>query len=134
MASIANITFTCEDPGALADFWAEVLEYEHEELPPALLEAYLEAGGDPNDAAALVDPAGGGPRLYFTRGEPTPTESIPIHLDLEVEDREAAIQRLVGLGATEIETTSRSIGPMTETWTVLEDPAGNGFCVQAPPA
>lgn len=133
-ASIGNVTFACDDPDRLATFWAAALDYEREELPPELLEAWLDAGGDPNDAAAIVDPTGEGPRLYFQKKPKTPTESIPIHLDLTTDDREATVAELIELGATEVETKTREIGPHAETWTVMEDPENNGFCVQAPEA
>lgn len=132
MTSIGNITFACDDPGALADFWAAALDYELEELPAELEEALLDAGRDPNDAAAIVDPDGEQPRLFFKKMPKTETESIPIHLDLNTDDRNATVDRLVELGAKKVETKTQQIGPVTETWTVMEDPEGNGFCVQAP--
>lgn len=132
MADIANITFACDDPATLAEFWAAALDYEVQSFPPELEEAWVEAGHDPNGAAAIVDPEGIQPRLYFNKMEKTPTESIPIHLDLDTADREATVDRLVKLGATEVETKTREFGPVSETWTVMQDPEGNGFCVQSP--
>lgn len=130
MARIANITFTCADPAALCSFWVEALGYEVQEAPPEFMELWLAAGRDPNGAAAAVDPAGVGPRLFFNKDEKTETTSIPIHLDLAVEDREAEVERLVGLGASVVETKERTTGEWVETWTVMRDPEGNGFCVQ----
>jgi hypothetical protein len=40
---------------------------------------------------------------------------------------ELAVKRLSGLGATVVETKTGTFG---ETWTVMRDPEGNGFCVQ----
>jgi hypothetical protein len=94
------------------------------------MELWLAAGRDPNGAAAIVDPEGRGTRIFFNKAEKTPTDSIPIHLDLNAEDREAEVARLVSLGATEVETKTRTTGPYTEVWTVMKDPEGNGFCVQ----
>jgi hypothetical protein len=130
MATLGNITFACESPNRLADFWAAALGYVKQELPPEVMEAWLAAGGDPDGAAAAVDPEGIGPRLFFEKKSKTPTETIPIHLDLDAPDREYEVKRLVGLGAREVETRTRTIGPHTETWTVMQDPEGNGFCVQ----
>jgi hypothetical protein len=79
--------------------------------------------------AGRCHPEGAAPRLLFQRNPKTPTTSIPIHLDLKAEDPEAEVERLVGLGATIVETKSRSIGPFTENWTVMQDPERNGFCV-----
>jgi hypothetical protein len=92
--------------------------------------AWIAAGRGANDAAAAVDPAGRGPRLYFQRTPKTSTDAIPIHLDLNAADREAEVARLVGLGATVVETRRRATGDITEIWTVMRDPEGNGFCVQ----
>ena len=130
MASLGNITFACEDPDRLAGFWAAALGYVKQEAPPGFMEALLAAGRDPNGAAAIVDPEGRGPRLFFEKKPKSPTTSIPIHLDLNASDREAEVERLVGLGAREVETRTRTTGPYTETWTVMKDPEGNGFCVQ----
>lgn len=133
MASIGNVTFACDDPAALASFWAAAIDYEVEEPPPGLLEAIEAEGGDTSAAAAAVDPAGGGPRLFFKKMPKSATEHVPIHLDLEAADREAAVERLVELGASVVETKTETTGPYTETWTVMRDPEGNGFCVQSPP-
>lgn len=84
---------------------------------------------DPTGWAMLQPPDGGGPRLLFQRRPKSPTESIPIHLDLGADDPPAEIERLVELGATIVEECSHTIGGFTETWTVLRDPEGNGFCV-----
>jgi predicted enzyme related to lactoylglutathione lyase len=130
VASLGNITFACDDPSALSAFWAEALGYQRQEAPPEFMQAWIAAGRDPNDAAAAVDPAGRGPRLYFQRTPKTPTDSIPIHLDLNAEDRESEVARLVRLGATVVETKHRTTGDITEAWTVMRDPEGNGFCVQ----
>ncbi len=130
MARIGNITFACDDPARLADFWADALGYVKQEAPPEFMDEWLAAGRDPNGAAACVDPTGSGPRLYFQQKRKTPTEVVPIHLDLNVEDREAEVERLVGLGATVVETKRQTTGTFTEVWTVMRDPEGNGFCVQ----
>lgn len=133
MTSIANITFACEDPAALAAFWADPVGYELQEAPPGLLEAIEAEGGDPNAAAAAVDPEGRGPRLFFKKMAKSEPEHIPIHLDLNAADREAEVERLSELEATVVETKTETTGPYTETWTVMRDPEVNGFCVQSPP-
>ncbi|WP_331232575.1 VOC family protein [Natronorarus salvus] len=132
MASIGNITFACDDPETLAEFWAGAVDYELQEAPPELREAIEAEGGDLNAAAAAVDPAGRGPRLFFKKMPRSSPEHIPIHLDLDTEDPDAEIERLTELGATVVETKTETTGPYTETWTVMRDPEGNGFCVQSP--
>jgi predicted enzyme related to lactoylglutathione lyase len=44
-----------------------------------------------------------------------------VHLDIETDDVEAEVARLVALGATEVERIS--------TWVVMNDPVGTVFCV-----
>jgi hypothetical protein len=134
VARIGNITFACAEPVRLAEFWAAALGYVPIEVPPEVEESVkheIEAGRlDPTGWAMLVHPEEIGPRLLFQRRPKSPSESIPIHLDINVEDREAEVARLEGLGATVVETKSHAIGSFTETWTVMRDPEGNGFCVQ----
>jgi Glyoxalase-like domain len=133
VADLNNITFACENPVPLSEFWAAALSYQTIETPPEILaevERAIERGElDPTGWAMLVHPEGTGPRLLFQRRPKTPTESIPIHLDLKSEDRRAEVDRLVKLGATEVEERSQKIGPYEEFWTVMRDPEGNGFCV-----
>jgi hypothetical protein len=85
---------------------------------------------DPTGWAMLVPPEANGPRLLFQRRPKTPTQSIPIHLDLSTDDPEKEAERLVGLGATLIERKSSRIGDIEERCIVMRDPEGNGFCVQ----
>lgn len=133
MARLNNITFACEEPVQLAEFWREALSYEHIETPAkvvAEVESAIAAGElDPTGWAMLVSPEGTGPRLLFQRRPKTPTTDIPIHLDLHSEDRAAEVERLTGLGATFVEERSLKIGRFEEFWTVMKDPEGNGFCV-----
>ncbi len=73
MARDVQITFDCADPAALAAFWAEALGYRLQDPPGgfATWDEALEAMGVPpenrNDASAVVDPDGAGPRLFFQR-------------------------------------------------------------------
>lgn len=133
MARLSNITFACENPVPLSEFWAAALGYEPIETPPDVLaevEKAIDRGElDPTGWAMLVHPDGTGPRLLFQRRPKSAPDDIPIHLDLKSGDRHAEVARLVGLGATEVEERSQTIGPYQEFWTVMKDPEGNGFCV-----
>lgn len=101
------VTVDCEDPRALAGFWAQAL--------------HTEIGMDTPDFVILR----GRPRLAFQRvDDPTPGKNR-MHLDLSGGDREAEVERLVGLGAEIVEQQ----GHDDFRWTVLRDPAGNVFCV-----
>ena len=131
MAPIANITFACRDPQRLAAFWAAALGYERQELPDDVLRELRESGFDMTSRDACVDPAGVGPRLFFLKREKTETESIPIHLDIAFDDPDAAVGRLLELGATIKERRSETLaGQWHQQWVVMQDPEGNSFCVQ----
>lgn len=116
MAELQFITFACDDPDHLSEFWRQAVDGERRDLPPSIDEV-------------VVDRPGGGPSLLFKDLPCGSREDLAIHLDLSVEDREEAVERLSGLGAEVRETKSESFDGHTSTWTVMEDPAGNGFCV-----
>jgi predicted enzyme related to lactoylglutathione lyase len=80
------------------------------------------------DRPAEVEP---GDPSYTSLGQPTPGVSLTvqsvgddvprIHLDLETDDVDAEVARLVGLGA--------SVVDRVEDWVILRDPAQVVFCV-----
>jgi predicted enzyme related to lactoylglutathione lyase len=110
-----HVTFACADPQRLAEFWAQLLD-----------------GYSAQPVGESWRASGDGAELFFNRMQKSPTIELPIHLDVNVPDREAELQRLLGLGARLVETKSHSIGELEETWTVMRDPEGNGFCIQTP--
>ena len=116
MTKLKFITFSCDDPERLADFWAAALQGERRGLPDTLDSAVVERPDD-------------GPDLLFNDHPTGPKDDIPVHLDISAEDREATVERLCALGATVRETKTEAYETHTSTWTVLEDPEGNGFCV-----
>src|SRR5439155_545700 len=63
----------------------------------------------------------------------SPEELIERAKDAPPRDREAELARVLELGGRLVETKSHSVGDLEETWTVMRDPEGNGFCVQSPP-
>lgn len=116
MLRLNHITFAAAEPERLAGFWAELLD-----------------GYSTEAAGASWRATGDGPELFFNRMEKSPTIELPIHVDVNVPDFEAERERLLGLGAKLVETKSHRIGELSETWTVMRDPEGNGFCIQSPP-
>jgi predicted enzyme related to lactoylglutathione lyase len=110
-----HITFACEEPERVAEFWSQALD-----------------GYRAEPRGSTFFARGGGPELFFNRMEKSPTIELPIDLDVNVPDREAELERLLGLGAKLVETKSHAIGELSETWTVMRDPEGNGFCIQTP--
>lgn len=116
MAEINNVTFTSLRPEELAEFWTGALGGERRDLPDAV-------------DLLIVDQPDGGPSLVFREGPRGTDRDLPIHVDLVVEDRETAVERLEDLGASVRETRTREGDDHEFVWTVMEDPAGNGFCV-----
>jgi predicted enzyme related to lactoylglutathione lyase len=118
MLSLVHVTFSCDDPARVAEFWSKLLDHE------------TAAAGD---SWLATDPRGEGTRLLFNRMPKSPTIELPIHVDVSVPDREAELARVLELGGHLVETKSHSAGDLEEKWTVMRDPEGNGFCIQSPP-
>ncbi|HEY6797953.1 MAG TPA: VOC family protein [Kineosporiaceae bacterium] len=144
MARDVQITVDCADPARLATFWAEALGYRPQD-PPAGFESWeqaLEAMGVPterrNDASAVVDPQGSGPRLFFQRVPEPKQVKNRVHLDvrgapgLQGEARMAALEaeaeRLVSRGATRLRRYEPA-PPLGSGHIVMADPEGNEFCL-----
>jgi len=144
MARDVQITFDSADPAALSAFWAEALGYRLQDPPPgfATWEQALDAMGVPperrNDASAVVDPEGAGPRLFFQRVPEGKEAKNRVHLDvraapgLQGDARMAAHEveaaRLVALGATRV-ARHEPAPPLGAGHIVMADPEGNEFCL-----
>ncbi|HEY8300533.1 MAG TPA: VOC family protein [Jatrophihabitans sp.] len=143
MATHFQVTFDSADPGAHAAFWAEALHYVLQP-PPAGFDSWdaaLEAWGVPpeqrNDRAALVDPDGAGPRLFFQKVPEPKTAKNRVHLDLRAaagvarEGRTAALEaecgRLTALGARLLHRLEPD--GINDLCLVMQDPEGNEFCL-----
>jgi hypothetical protein len=64
------------------------------------------------------------PGLLFARVPEQKTLKNRLHLDFRPDDHDAAVARLISLGATRAD-----IGQGEQTWVVLRDPENNEFCV-----
>ncbi|QDP94622.1 VOC family protein [Microlunatus elymi] len=144
MTRTVQITFDCADPGRLAEFWADALGYRLDD-PPAGFDSWdaaLDAFGVPeserNNASAVHDPDGVGPRLYFQRVPEPKQAKNRLHLDVraapghEGEQRMAALEaeaeRLVARGASRLQRHEPS-PPMGLGHIIMADPEGNEFCL-----
>lgn len=144
MAREIQITFDCGDPGKLAQFWADALGYEVQAPPPGFSswDEALEAMGVPpehrNDASAVVDPEGVGPRLFFQRVPEGKQAKNRVHLDVRAapdtdgDARMSALEeeatRLAARGAERIRRHEPS-PPLDAGHIVMTDPEGNEFCL-----
>lgn len=105
---MGGITIDCADPTALADFWTKA-------LGTTISQNY--------DGEFIMLVAR--PYVAFQKVPEERAGKNRVHLDFHTDDLAAEVERLVGLGATALaEHTMPGL-----TWRVLEDPAGNVFCV-----
>ncbi|MFE5795566.1 VOC family protein [Streptomyces sp. NPDC056503] len=108
-AHVQELVYDCGDPAALVRFWAGLL------------------GGEPVDRSpdwSYVDPPGF-VRIAFQRVPEGKAVKNRLHLDVEVDDPEAAADGVAGLGAVRVG------GPVTDeqgSFQVMRDPEGNEFC------
>ena len=120
-ASLLAVIVDCRDARKQAEFWAAALSQAVTERNPDEFEVYDEAA----DRSATP--------LYFMKVPEPKTEKNRLHLDLVTEgSMETEVERLVALGARLVEARQ---DPTThdnpDTWTVMEDPEGNVFCVSS---
>jgi Glyoxalase-like domain len=139
MGTALQVTFDCEDPHAMARFWASAIGYDkedHTELVANLLasaaishEATVDADGGRQfaEVSACWDPEGKGPRLYFQKVPEGKIAKNRVHLDLHVgaDLCEVEAPRLEAVGARKLWFSDDRGGPC---WT-MADIEGNEFCV-----
>ncbi len=145
MARTLQVTFDALDPPALAEFWRAALGYV-EPPPPDGFESWEHWALDMeipeeswDDARAIEDPDGDGPRIFIQRVPESKTAKNRVHLDVTVSERsssnderraaiDAEVERLIGLGAAHVADFDQA--DAQGIWTVMTDPEGNEFCVQ----
>ena len=117
---VAHTTVDCHNAYDLSEWWKGLL-------------GYVDLDGDPNEPGheecMIRDPDSGHQILFLE----VPDEELPpkrIHFDLRPREgtRDEEIERVLGLGATQVDDQRGQYGPGTG-WVVLADPEGNQFCV-----
>ncbi|MET8356178.1 VOC family protein [Micromonospora sp. NPDC005171] len=118
IGQLRSVVIDCPDPRALAAFYAELLG-----LP------LVEEDTDDDEWVVLGGPPGHQPRLAFQRALnlrppawPDPERPQQFHLDVTVDDIEAAEKAALALGA-------RRLPGEGEGFRVYADPAGHPFCL-----
>jgi catechol 2,3-dioxygenase-like lactoylglutathione lyase family enzyme len=113
MIRIGSIVLRVDDLQRQADFWTAALDYVPRE--------------EESDDFMLLRPRDGiGPNLSLDLHRSKLEIPPRIHLDLYAEDQAGEVERLVGLGATEVNWDKR---PPDADYIILADPEGNRFCV-----
>jgi predicted enzyme related to lactoylglutathione lyase len=110
-----ELVLDCQDPRHLAEFWREALDYR---------DHYVDA-----ELAVLVPKDGSTSPLLLQRVPEPKAVKNRMHLDLIVDDIEAEVRRLVGLGARRVDEDVQSFGGTR--WVRLSDPEQNEFCVSS---
>lgn len=142
MALRFQVTLDAASPKVLAAFWKVALDYRDDDPPPGydnwdeVLETLPVERRD--DANAIIDPDGVGPRLFFQKVPEPKAAKNRIHLDVNIarsyDDPDAGWQAvlersraLTAAGGAVVEERSDQWG---ERWVVMTDPDGNEFCLQ----
>ena len=115
---IQCITIDCENPRALADFWAAAFDWkitfeDENEVALELLDGSPEVGRIPD--------------ILFIKNPDRKSVKNRLHLDLRPLNQDAEVSRLESLGAKRIEIGQSDDGDTS--WVVMADPEGNEFCV-----
>ncbi len=113
-ADLAMVNLDCDNPPALATFYAEILGWE-------VLHSQDEYAMIGNGSTSI-----GFGRVDDHRASGWPDEAVPkqYHLDLSVDDLDDAEERCLKLGATRIDAAHQ---PAADRYRVLLDPAGHPF-------
>lgn len=114
MLRIGSIVIRCHDLRRQEVFWTAALGY----VP-------VEESRD-RDFVILRPPNGEGPNVSLDEHRSELAIPPRIHLDLYAADQAAEVERLIGLGATEVPWSKR---PADADYVILSDPEGNRFCV-----
>lgn len=98
------------DPAALGRWWRDAL-------------GWVVVNDDP-DEFEIRPAADRLPGILFVPVPEAKTVKNRLHFDFRPDDRDAEVERLLGLGAVRVD-----VGQGDESWVVLADPEGNEFCV-----
>jgi catechol 2,3-dioxygenase-like lactoylglutathione lyase family enzyme len=113
MIRVGSIVIRVDDLQRQTEFWTKALDY-------------VPRDNDATDFMLLRPRDGVGPNVSLDRVHSKVQVPPRIHLDLYTEDQAGEVERLIGLGATEVHWDKR---PPDADYVILADPEGNRFCV-----
>lgn len=114
MLRIGSIVLGVSDIERAKRFWMAAIDYEPRDLD------------DDATWAVLIPKNGQGSQLALQLSESPIQEHPRLHLDLYAADQQHEIDRLISLGARDVDWDSY---PKDADFVVLQDPDGNKFCV-----
>ena len=109
---VGSVVIDCNDLRRMLAFWQQALGYD--------LRAPAEA-----DWAILQDPQGGHVNVSLQLVPERRVGKNRLHLDLDTDEQEREVRRLLDLGATR----PPRVAEPGEDFVLLADPEGNVFCV-----
>jgi catechol 2,3-dioxygenase-like lactoylglutathione lyase family enzyme len=110
---VGAVVIRVDDMARQVAFWSAALGYEPRDDAD-------------DDFTQLLPPNGRGPRISLDRWHADLHNPPRLHLDLYAKNQGAEVERLVALGATEVEWSRK---PPDADFVILADPEGNRFCV-----
>lgn len=112
------VTFDCADATVVSNFWSAVLDrpIDSEPMPPSPFFASIGL----TDSTQIA--------YMFIQVPEGKTVKNRVHLDLDADDVESEVTRVIALGATRIHDKDE----FGMHWTTLADPEGNEFCIGSP--
>ena len=114
MLRIGSIVLRVDDLHRQTEFWQAALGYVRRD------------DGKSDDFVLLGPSDGAGPHLSLDQVRSSLQIPPRLHLDLYTEDQPAEVDRLLALGASEVNWDKR---PPDADYVILADPEGNRFCV-----
>jgi catechol 2,3-dioxygenase-like lactoylglutathione lyase family enzyme len=114
MIRVGSIVLRVDDLKRETEFWEAALHYVRR------------GEGDSDDFVLLRPRDGVGPNVSLDRVRSNLQIPPRIHLDLYTDDQAGEVERLLGLGATQVHWDKR---PPNADYVILADPEGNRFCV-----
>jgi catechol 2,3-dioxygenase-like lactoylglutathione lyase family enzyme len=111
---LGTVVVNVGDMERAATFWTAALGY-----------VVRDGTWDP-DFTMLVHPDGAGLPVSLQITDAEPRQPVRVHLDLYTDEQTRQVERLVALGASQVEDWPY---PEDPDFVVLRDPDGNEFCV-----
>jgi len=109
-----TVVIDSQDVRSQAEFWRQALDWQ------VVYES--------DDEMVIARDDNTYPGIIFVPVPEQKTVKNRLHIDLNPDDQQAEVERLIGLGATRVEVgQSKADEPVK--WVVLADPEGNEFCV-----
>ena len=98
---------------------------------PRLAEFWSHLLGTPvvqriDDQYVLLEQARARARAGLSKGPRAQTRKNRLHLDLDVDDTDAATEKILAWGGTQVTGDQELAG---HKWRVMADPEGNQFCI-----